>query len=63
VKTIYYDPNKKLIPQLKQMVQEYKNMLTSGEHLGKALTVPVQTVTLSDFKNSILRQCMRLIKS
>lgn len=62
MKTIYYDPDKKLIPQLAKMVQEYKNMMASHEHLAKALTVPVQTVSLLDFKYQIREQCMRLIR-
>jgi hypothetical protein len=62
LKTIYYDPDNKLIPQLKKMVVEYENSLKAHEHLGKALTVPVQPVSLLDFKYPIIQQCMRLVK-
>lgn len=60
MKTIYYDPNKKLMPQLANMVQEYKNMMAAHEHLGLATTVPVQTITLLDFSRQIISQCVRL---
>ena len=61
MKTLKYDRNKPLEPQLRQYRKMLKE-LHAVPQVGQALTVPLQKLTLLDFKDSILQQCMEHIR-
>lgn len=59
---VQYNPNQNLEPQLKKMVQLTKDTMKTYGYLGKAYTIPLSPLKLTDFSKYILFQCMQHIR-
>lgn len=54
-------PKTSLKAQMKQQVELTRHAVKTGQWVGKAFSVPLSRLTLLDFQDNILQQCIRKI--